>query len=179
MKSLDPGNLAYDSELHLEQVRFERVFDAPGPNGVFSFEAGGRREYGVSFLGSPVPRAGSQFAVVLAERGNWQTVLGCRDLATPDIYLRQTVWQVASDFAWLAYVAVPVVAGMTLAAVGGWAALAVVALSVWAGAAYLRRVLRRSRTIARMLREAPPRVPPGAGRDPDPSWAQRILRALP
>lgn len=179
MKHRDPQSPAYGAGLHLEQVCFERVFDAPGPNSIFSFEAAGMRQYGVNFAGSPVPQAGARFAVVLAEPGNWQKVLGCRDLATPDVYLRETVWGVVSDFAFLGYFGLPVVLGITLMAFGGWAALAVLILSVWAAAAYLRHVLRRSRAIARMLREAPPSVPPGAGRDPNPTWGQRISRALP
>jgi len=180
MKNHDPNTPPQDCGLHLEQVCFERVFDAPyDPVGIFSFEAQGRRQFGLDFCGSPVPRVGARFAVVLAESGNWQTVLGCRDLATPDVYLGQTIWGTVADLAWIGYFALPVLCIVTLMMFGGWASLAVLAFSVFASVAYLRHVHRRSRTVERMLRAASPPVPPGAGRDPQPTWGQRISRALP
>jgi|GEM_PF-739139 len=178
MKNLNPDAVPYHTELHLEQVCFDRVFDAQQGSTMFSFESGGKRQFGVHFAGGPVPVPGARYAVVLGEPGNWQKVLGCRDLATPDVYLRETVWGIVSEFAFLGYFVLPVVLGITLAVFGAWAALSVLVLSVWMIAAYLRHVQRRSRAIMRMLRAVPPQVPPGAGRDPNPTWPQRFWKAV-
>ena len=58
------------------QITFDRVFDVQGR--MFSFESGGRKEYGVSFSDGTVPRDGSRYAVALVEDGNWQKVIGWR-----------------------------------------------------------------------------------------------------
>lgn len=170
--------------LHLEVVRFERIFDAPGRTvGMFSFEAAGKREYGVRLFDGAVPRAGSHYAVVLAEQGNWQTIIGWRDLATPDVYLRQTVLRTLFEQAWLAYVGLPVLLLIAVITSSLWIALAVLAVALVACVVYLRRVWQRARAIDTLLRNVPPQVPPqvspNKGRKPDPSWWRLFVSALP
>jgi len=151
MNPFDNAAGRYDSTFHVETVCFERIFDAPARTGSFSFEAAGKRHYGVILHGGDVPREGARYAVALAEPGNWQTIRAWRDLSTSDVHLHETVWMVVMEYAWLVYFVFPLLLGMALFGLGGWAALAVLAASVWAGAAWLRRVVRRNRAMARAL----------------------------
>ncbi|MGF6273097.1 hypothetical protein ABIB38_001455 [Massilia sp. UYP11] len=178
MQSLDTTNTRYITAFHLEQVCFERIFDAPGRTGYFSFEAAGKRQYGVMLPDGEVPREGAHYAVVLAEKDNWQAIMAWRDLSTPHVYIRETAWQVVRNYAWLGYVGMPAVLGVTLVAFGGWAALAVLALMLWGGAAYLRHVIRRNRRIEQALLDVPPQAPPGMRCDHTVSWRTRVIKAL-
>ena len=81
--------------MYIETVRFERVFDVQ--SGAFSFEGGGKREFAVMFDHARVPTAGSTFAVALGEPGNWQKVLGWRDLSSPTVGLKYSPWFMAFD----------------------------------------------------------------------------------
>jgi hypothetical protein len=169
----------HDTGMHLHQVRFERIFDAPGRTGMFSFEAGGKREYGVQLFGGAVPRAGSRYAVVLAEADNWQTIVGWRNLETPDVHLRETVLQTVFQQAWLAYAGLPVLLAITLLTTSLPVALLVLALAIVAAVVHLRRVRQRARALAALLRGVPPPIPPGAGPDAGPSWWRLFVAALP
>jgi len=71
--------------MYIETVRFERVFDVQ--SGTFSFEAGGKCEFAVVLDHARAPMAGSTYAVALSEPGNWQKVLGWRDLSSPTVGL--------------------------------------------------------------------------------------------
>jgi hypothetical protein len=71
--------------MYIETVRFERVFDVQ--SGTFSFEAGGKCEFAVVLDHKRAPTAGSTYAVALSEPGNWQKVLGWRDLSSPTVGL--------------------------------------------------------------------------------------------
>lgn len=173
MNAFDITVSRYDSTFHIEQVCFERIFDAPGRSGHFSFEAGGKRQYGVILHGGSVPREGDRVAVALAEPGNWQTIRAWRDLATPDVHLYETVGDVMLGYAWFGYFSLPVVAGVTWLAFGPWAALLAVALLLWAGAAYLRRVARRNRRMDQALRDLDPPAPPAGGKR-RPAWLARL-----
>lgn len=167
----------YDSGFHIEQVCFERVFDAPGRTGNFSFEAGGKRQYGVILHGGEVPREGARIAVALAEPGNWQTIRAWRDLSTPDVHLYETVGMVLLEYAWLVYFCLPVVFGVTWLTFGLWAAVLVVTFLLCAGGAYLRHVIVRNRRLRRALGELDPPAPPRAGKR-RLSWLARLRCAL-
>lgn len=145
----------HDTGPHLELVRFERIFDAPGGTGMFSFEADGRCEYGVRLFDGAVPHAGARYAVVLAEAGNWQTIVGWRDLSMPDVVLRDTVLQAALRQAWLAYLGVPALLAIALLTARLWPPLVVLALMLSASVTCLYRVRRRGRMIAALLRDVP------------------------
>lgn len=164
---------------HLEQVRFERIFDAPGRTGTFSFEADGKRQFGVDLLDSEVPREGSHYAFVLSEQGNWQTLLGWRDLSTSRVVVRDKLRQFAPHIVWMAYAIVPLSMGLAWRLFGGWAVPVVALLAVCAGLAFARTLLQRHRTIERMLCEVPPEAPPGSGRERTPTWRQRFAMLLP
>lgn len=163
---------------HLEQVRFERIFDAPGHTGLFSFEAGGQRQFGVDLLDSEVPREGSHYAFVLAEPGNWQTLLGWRDLSTPDVVVRDTTRQCAPYVVSMAYSLVPMLMAFGWLVFGAWTVPVIAVLALCAAVLYVRLALRRSRTIERMLCEVPPQVPPGAGRKRMRTGRQRLVKLL-
>lgn len=151
MNPFDNAAGRYDSSFHIEQVCFERVFDAPGRTGNFSFEAGGKRQYGVILHGGEVPREGARVAVALAKPGNWQTIRAWRDLSTPDVHIYETVGMVVLDYLWLVAFSLPVVFGITWITFGLWAAVLVVASLLAAGAVYLRQVVVRNRRMARAL----------------------------
>ncbi|WP_306397425.1 hypothetical protein [Telluria beijingensis] len=80
--------------MHVERVRFDRVFDVRERLEEFSFEDGGRPVYGVRALGLGIPREGAIYAVVFLEPGNWETVVGWRDLTTARVELRRSNWTV-------------------------------------------------------------------------------------
>lgn len=152
MNSFDNAASRYDDGFHIERVCFERIFDAPHRSGNFSFEAGGKRQYGVILQGGDVPAQGSHYAVALAEAGNWQTIRAWRDLSTPDVHIYETAWQVALNYAWFGYMGLPVVFGVAWMSLGLVPALLVLALLVGLGAAYFRRVVRRNRCMEQALR---------------------------
>lgn len=70
--------------MHIERIRFDRVFDAQPRGGAFSFASAGKTVYGVALPGRRIPREGATLALVLAQAGNWQSVLGWRDLGTQE-----------------------------------------------------------------------------------------------
>ncbi|MEW7851442.1 hypothetical protein AB2N08_22365 [Massilia aurea] len=143
--------------MHIETVRFDRVFDVQ--SGTFSFEAGGKRQFAVIFDHELVPTAGSTFAVALDEPGNWQQVIGWRDLSGATVGLKRSAWYVALNLLldiWIVGIAIPFAA---LAFGGPWAGLvAFVAMLVGAVAIVVGCALH-NRQIERALLA----VPPGAG----------------
>ena len=158
------------------QLTFDRVFDVQGR--MFSFESGGKKQYGVSFSDGTVPRDGARYAVALVEEGNWQKVVGWRDLSTPHVVLAETAWDVARDQAWSLYWFGPVFVFGALLFVGGWAALAVLALFLWGAVYFVRRARERNRLVDQALRDIPPAAPPGSGGPPSMSartWITGIL----
>jgi hypothetical protein len=131
--------------MHVETIRFDAVFDVVERSGTFSFKSGGRTEYGVRLQNHAIPRPGASYAVAFAERGNWASVMGWRDLASSDVVLAQSTMSFAfymlSDlliYGWL------FITGALL--IAGEAAQAVVALVVpvaWA----ISWLMRRNREV--------------------------------
>jgi hypothetical protein len=71
---------------------FDRVFDVvasrtPYRQGgtLFSFEAGGRKEYGVLVTGNPVVCSGMTVTAILKDSGNWQSLMCWRNHQTGEI----------------------------------------------------------------------------------------------
>lgn len=158
------------------QLTFDRVFDVQGST--FSFESGGKKEYSVNFFNSNAPREGSHYAVALVEQGNWQKVIGWRDLSTPDVMLTETAWDVAYDQAGTFYWFGPFFIFGALLFLGGWAALAVLVLFLWGGVYFVHRARVRNRLVDQALRDIPPAAPPGSGAHPPKSiriWLTGIL----
>jgi len=134
--------------MHIETVRFERVFDVYG--GLFSFQADGKREFAVVFDHKSVPTAGSTFAVALSEPGNWQNVIGWRDLSSSRIGVKRSPWFIATDlllemcFGGIALLAAAWVAGGPLAALVAFIALAVGSGTIVTVCALRNRRIRRA-----------------------------------
>lgn len=169
-------NRRVEDVAEIVQITFDRVFDVQGR--MFSFESGGRKEYGVSFSDGTVPRDGSRYAVALVEEGNWQKVIGWRDLATDKVVLAETAWDVAREQAWTLYWFGPFFIFGTLVFLGGWAALAVLGLFLWGSAYFVRRARERNRLVEQALRDIPPAAPPGPRSPPSMSvrtWVTGIL----
>lgn len=140
--------------MHLEQVHFERVFDAQQMNGVFSFEGGGQVRYGVWLPGDAVPASGKRLVLAFGEAGNWSTVLGWIDPATGALGLRRT-WSMAAD--WLR--ALGAVSKLILLTAGAMLGLRyvvpLVALGVCGIGWLLWRAMRRNRVVRQALLEFP------------------------
>lgn len=169
-------NQSVEEVADIVQVTFDRVFDVQGST--FSFESGGKKEYSVNFFNAKAPRDGSRYAVALVERGNWQKVIGWRDLSTPDVVLTETAWDVAYEQAWTLYWLGPFFVFGALLFFGGWAALAMLALFLWGAVYFVRRARTRNRLVDQALRDIPPAAPPGSGDIPPRSvrtWISGIL----
>jgi len=108
--------------MYIETVRFERVFDVQ--SGTFSFEAGGKCEFAVVLDHERAPTAGSTFAVALSEPGNWQKVLGWRDLSSPTVGLTYNPRFIVIDLVLDLYLLGLAVLAAAWLFGGPWAALA-------------------------------------------------------
>lgn len=165
--------------MHIEQVRFDRIFDVQQRTGDFSFEDGGWPVYGVNVVGMGIPREGASYAVAFSEAGNWNTVIGWRDLATPQIRIKRSAWQLAIQQLPYSYLVVPVPFGISLA-LGGYRAavpMAALMLLVYGGCIY--RAAWRNRQAAQALRAVHPAVPPAAGKRKPSRLAQSIWALAP
>jgi len=150
--------------MHIETVRFERVFDVQ--SGTFSFEADGKREFSVIFDHKSVPDAGSTFAVVLDEPGNWQTVAGWRDLSMLSVGLKRSAWAIAIDLLLDFYFVLLPIPVLALVLGGPWAALGTFGLMVLGACAMVVGAARHNRQIQRALLAVSP-LPPRAVTGPD------------
>lgn len=140
--------------MHVERVRFDRVFDVRGSLKEFSFEEGGWPVYGVSALGLGIPREGATYAVAFHERGNWETVVGWRDLSTSKVALRRS--SLAAVTQPLPFVA-PLVPGVFAVADSPGASkafLSLAALVLLGAVAYAGRAVTRNRQADKALRDA-------------------------
>lgn len=71
--------------MQIEHIHFEEVFDVAA--GDFSFRSEGRTHYGVSLGHGTIPPAGATYAIAFGRAGDWGSVLGWRDLASPEVTL--------------------------------------------------------------------------------------------
>lgn len=153
--------------MHIETVRFERVFDVQ--SGTFSFEAEGKREFAVVFDHKSVPAAGSTFAVAFEEPGNWQTVTGWRDLSTTRVKLQRSAWVIAIDMLLDMYLyGIPIlviVLGGALVLGGLWACLVALVLIMLGACAIVVGGALHNRQIEQALLAVSP-TQAGAGRTP-------------
>ena len=163
--------------MHIRQVRFDRVFDVQERTGDFSFEDGGWPVYGVNAGAMGIAREGATYAVAFAEAGNWNTVIGWRDLATPQVGIRRSAWALAIAQLPYGYLMIPVPYGVSLALGGYWAAVPVAALMLLVVGACIYRAAWRNRQAAQALRDVHPAVPPATGKR-EPSRFARSIWAL-
>lgn len=140
--------------MHVERIRFDRVFDVRERVKEFSFEEGGSPVYGVSALGLGIPREGATYAVAFQERGNWGTVVGWRELSTSKVVLRRS--SLAAITQPLPFVA-PLLPGVFAVVDNPGASkayLSLAALVLLGAFAYTVRAVARNRRAARVLRDA-------------------------
>lgn len=140
--------------MHVERVRFDRVFDVQERLKEFSFEQGGWPVYGVSALGMGIPREGATHAVAFLERGNWETVIGWRDLSTPKVALRRSSLAAMTQPLPFAAPLLPAVLNAANNPAGSQAFLALAGLVWLAAIAHAARAVARNRRAARVLRAA-------------------------
>lgn len=138
--------------MHIEQVRFDRIFDVQQGTGDFSFESGGWPVYGVNAVRGTIPREASTYAVAFAERGNWETVIGWRDLATQEVQIKRALWaNLGPHLPWI-YLLVSGLLGAAMGG-GGWkAALPLAAMLVLVAGLVIRSGIVRQRQAERALR---------------------------
>lgn len=163
--------------MQIRQVRFDRVFDVQQRTGDFSFEDGGWPVYGVNVVGMGIPQEGATYAIAFNEAGNWNTVIGWRDLATPTVRIKRPAWALALQLLPYNYLMIPVPVGISLALGGYWAAAPVAALLLLVFGACVYRAAWRNRQAAQALREAYPALPPAPGKR-KPSRLARSIWAL-
>jgi len=163
--------------MHIRQVRFDRVFDVQQRTGDFSFEDGGWPVYGVNVAGMGVPREGSTYAVAFAEAGNWNTVIGWRDLASSTVQIKRSAWQLAIQQLPYGYLMIPVPYGIALALGGYRAAAPVAALMLVVVGACVYRAAWRNRQAVQALRGVHPALLPAPG-ERKPSRLARSIWAL-
>lgn len=135
--------------MHIEQVRFDRIFDVQQRTGDFSFESGGWPAYGVNAIGGKIPREASAYAVAFSERGNWETVIGWRDMATQEVQIKRT--SVGPHLPWN-YGLVSLLLTIAMNG-GGWkAALPVAAILALIAVLIVRHGIARQRLAEQGLR---------------------------
>ena len=140
--------------MHVEQIHFEEVFDIAPHRGDFSFRSQGRTQYGVNLHNHVVPRLGSTYAIAFGRQGDWSTVLGWRDLASPAVGLKLPGWwAILSSLVNIFYVA-PILVVLALQIAGPTAALAVAAAALCLMLYRLVYLLRQNRAVERALRKA-------------------------
>lgn len=139
--------------MHIERIRFERVFDIQPGLGMFSFASAGAVTYSVHLPGRTIPREGATWAVAFGQPGDWSTLLGWRDLAAQRTTLAYRLHHVLSDIDLVYWLGLPLLVFSTL--VGGpWAVLAVGLAAAACGAWWLGHVVRRNRRVRAALRKA-------------------------
>lgn len=158
--------------MHIKQVRFDRIFDVQERTGDFSFEDGGWPVYGVNANGLTIPREGATYAVAFAEAGNWEKVIGWRDLAESNVEIKRSAWSLAIQALPWYYMIIPVPFGITLA-------VPVAGLMVLAFGAFIYRAAWRNRQAAQALRDVHPAVPPAPGKRKPSRLAQSIWALAP
>ena len=135
--------------MHIKTVRFERVFDVQ--SGTFSFEAGGKCEFAVVLDHKRAPTAGSAFAVALSEPGNWQKVLGWRDLSSPTVGLTYNPRFIVIDLVLDLYLLGLAVFAAAWLFGGPWAALAAFVAMVFGSVAPVVFNALRNRQVEQAL----------------------------
>jgi len=133
--------------MHIECVRFDKVFDVQPHARVFSFSSAGKSRYAVELPGGMVPPEGATYAVALARPDDWSRVPGWREIGTQTVFLPRHTWLVRSVFIELAWWLLCATAIATARMIHPWlllvlpCALAGLVLQTW----------RRNRTLRQAL----------------------------
>ncbi|MBQ5942770.1 MULTISPECIES: hypothetical protein [unclassified Massilia] len=140
--------------MQVECIHFDEVFDVAAQRGDFSFRSQGRAQFGVNLHNHVVPRQGATYAIAFGRRGDWSTVLGWRDLASPAVGLKLPGWwAILSSLVNIFYVA-PILIVLALQVAGTTAALAVAVAALCFMLYRVVYLLRRNRAVKRALRKA-------------------------
>ena len=98
-----------------------------------------------------MPRAGATFAVALDEPGNWQKVIGWRDLSATTVGLQRSAWEIGFALVMdLCYFGIAILAA-ALVFGGPWAGLLAVVAMVLGAIAIVVGAARHNRQIERAL----------------------------
>lgn len=138
--------------MHIERIRFDKVFDVQPFHGQFSYASADAVTYSVHLPGRVIPREGATWAVAFERPGDWSTLLGWRDLAAQRTTLTNQMWHLLLEQAWGVYwFAIPALA-LGIYCGGPWAAAVLVVGTVIGGASMLRHLVRRNRQVRAALR---------------------------
>lgn len=140
--------------MHIEQVRFDEIFDVQAGRGQlrgdFSFRSGHKPCYGVN-LGGFIPAAGTCYLVAFERPGDWTSALAWRAPGAREVRFRQAGWLALSATLVDVLLFSPfVVAGGILLA-GGWGALVLAIAYLALVATGVALGVRRKRRIERAL----------------------------
>ena len=148
--------------MHIERIRFDKVFDIQPRHGLFSFACADEVTYSVHLPGRAIPKEGAVWAVAFERPGDWSTLLGWRDLAASRTTLTYRLHHLLMDQAWGVYwFAIPLLA-LSIYAGGLWAGAVVAVAGVVGGTWMLRHVVLRNRRVRAALRKTgltPPASP--------------------
>lgn len=137
--------------MHIQRIRFDRVFDVQQRLGLFSFVSADGVTYSVHLPGRVIPREGATWAVAFGQPGDWSSLLGWRDLARQRTTLNYRLADLLFNIDLLWWTAVPVF--VLCCWLGGpLAALAMVLAATAGGAWRLRHIVRRHRLVRSALR---------------------------
>lgn len=142
--------------MHLEQIRFDQVFDVAACRGDFGFRSASQVRYGVQLQGGALPRAGESLVLAFAEAGNWGTVLGWRKLDDCAVTLAHPTWPFVAAQALDILLYAPFFVGGGLLFGGPWAAAAAAAAIAGIACYRITRHWRRNRAVNRALRSFVP-----------------------
>jgi hypothetical protein len=78
--------------MDIKKIQFEKIFDVAARRGDFSFKSGNESYYGINLRRGVIPREGATYAVAFADRNDWSSMLGWRDLETGAVSLKHSVW---------------------------------------------------------------------------------------
>ncbi|MEH6434055.1 hypothetical protein [Massilia sp. DD77] len=137
--------------MKIERIRFDEVFDVAACRGDFSFRSGGKTHYGVNLHNKVIPRAGSTYAVAFGRPGDWTSVLGWRDLATPAVGLKTPGWWTTLVAMFDVYYLAPALIAPALLLGGPLAGLVAAACVAGLMLAWIAHVMLRNRKLKRIL----------------------------
>jgi hypothetical protein len=137
--------------MHIQRIHFDRVFDVQRSHGFFSYESAGEMTYSVNLPGRVIPQEGATWDVAFETLGDWNTMLGWRDLATHQVRLNRDLVKLLSNLFDVFYLlSIPVLAlflvygGMTIA-------MAVMLAAAIAGIWMILRIVNRRRCVRAAL----------------------------
>lgn len=137
--------------MHIQRIHFDRVFDIQRFHGFFSYESAGGVTYSLNLPGRVIPQEGATWAFAFEKSGDWNTMLGWRDLATREVRFNRDLSKLLMnqfDVVW--FITIPLLAA-ALVYGGVTIALAVVLAAAAAGMSMILRLVTRRRRVRAAL----------------------------